>query len=549
MRRLVLLLSLAGCGVVDATATPDAPVAAPDAAAPDAAPPPTVPRYGLVEQSFSWPSAGYSNPWEQVTVTMTLTPPGGADVTIGGFYAATDLWKTRFSPWQTGAWTWRATIGDGTRSADSAGSFVVVDSARPGFLRIAANGTRWVFDDGTSFWPVGLGDCVVTQAGDPLSVDKSWGFDGPTPGCTTGKCERRVDIDTYLSAYAQAGFNVFRWSVDNCAFDLKKQLADGGNVYGLEEGQWGDELAAKLRQYDMHIFFTLYGFGIRPSASIDQAKRYARYVVDRYAAVVDFWELTNEFPNPPETVSNDWYTQLAAYIRSIDPYRHPISTSWERPDLAAIEINAPHWYQTEDELVSDSVTAERIHQVRAEAHGRALPVIFGEQGNTGVNWYPNSALRMRIRIWTAFFKGASFIFWNESSTKGACPPAPAECNNPAANIYLGPQERALIKVFGDFTRGFDARAEEVAAVVSAPDKVRAYALRSPSIYAAYLHAYTDHQNPTSGLMLTVEPLAAGTATWMDPTTGAALGAPQAVAAGTRALAVPAFTVDAALVIR
>src|SRR6185369_7439892 len=32
-----------------------------------------VPRYGIFEQTFNWSSAAYSNPWEQVTLTMTLT--------------------------------------------------------------------------------------------------------------------------------------------------------------------------------------------------------------------------------------------------------------------------------------------------------------------------------------------------------------------------------------------------------------------------------------------------------------------------------------------
>src|SRR6185503_2066635 len=117
------------------------------------------------------------------------------------------------------------------------------------------------------------------------------------------------------------------------------------------------------------------------------------------------------------------------------------------------------------------------------------------------NWYPNSALRMRIRVWTAFFNEASLIFWNESSTKGMCPAPPAECNSPAANIYLGPQERGFIKPWSDFTRGFDAGARMVSAAVNRPDKVRAYALRSATVYAAYLHAYTDHSNPTTGLTL------------------------------------------------
>ena len=58
--------------------------------------------------------------------------------------------------------------------------------------------------------------------------------------------------------------------------------------------------------------------------------------------------------------------------------------------------------------------------------------------------------------------------------------------------------------------------------------MRAYAVSSPTLYAAYLHHYADHQNAVSGLMLTVDPLAAGSAVWIDCATGAILAAPRAI---------------------
>lgn len=47
-------------------------------------------------------------------------------------------------------------------------------------------------------------------------------------------------------------------------------------------------------------------------------------------------------------------------------------------------------------------------------------------------------------------------------------------------------------------------------------------LTSPTTYVAYLHAYTDHTSPTSGISVTVDLLAGGTATWISPATGTAL---------------------------
>lgn len=84
--------------------------------------------------------------------------------------------------------------------------------------------------------------------------------------------------------------------------------------------------------------------------------------------------------------------------------------------------------------------------------------------------------------------------------------------------------------------------------VSDPARARGYALRGASDVAAYLHAYTDHSRPTSGIQVTVDVPRSGIATWTSPATGGVL-ATQAVAAGRQTLAAPPFVTDVALRIR
>jgi len=96
-------------------------------------------------------------------------------------------------------------------------------------------------------------------------------------------------------------------------------------------------------------------------------------------------------------------------------------------------------------LSSDAVTVERIQKAKADGQ---KPVIFGEQGNAGQNWDDRSALRMRIRSWTAFFNEGSLIFWNSSFAK--------DYQARAANIYLGPPERMYIANLQTFTKALDA---------------------------------------------------------------------------------------------
>ncbi|MDE3091136.1 MAG: DUF5060 domain-containing protein, partial [Chloroflexota bacterium] len=195
----------------------------------------SVPRYGIFEQRFSWSSAAYTNPWEQVQLTMMLNAPSGKSAKIGGFYYAPNEWRARFSPNEIGVWAWQATITDGNKKEESKGSFTVVASNAPGFARVNPNNKfRWVLDDGSPYYPIGIGDCILSK--DPaVSPLNNMGFDGG-PVTESNREGQRTDLDTYLKAYSAAGINLFRWSVDNCAFGLYKTIDPQGNVYGLQEG-------------------------------------------------------------------------------------------------------------------------------------------------------------------------------------------------------------------------------------------------------------------------------------------------------------------------
>ena len=281
----------------------------------------TVPAYGVFEQTFTFPSASYSNPWEQVTGSITVKSPSGVQKTVGLFYYGTNTWKARFAPSEVGNWTWTATIGDAATSQPSSGSFAVTASTWPGFVRQnSTNPFRWVTDSGAAFHPIGIGDCIATKL-DPMSLDT-----------------QDVTPANYFGAFQNAGVNLFRWSVDNCSYNLWSTISDSGNSYLTTEGQSGDQLVQTVRQYGMRTFMAVLGNNVPYStgattAQINAVKRYVKYIVDRYGAYVDFWELMNE-----STVDAGWYDQIAQYLRSVDPYGHPISTSWEQPSQSRIDV-------------------------------------------------------------------------------------------------------------------------------------------------------------------------------------------------------------------
>jgi hypothetical protein len=502
-------------------------------------------RYGIVARMLSFGGVS-GDPWD-VPVEVKLIAPSGRISRIGAFHYSPGVWEFRFSPPERGRWRWRATLTDGSVGRTRAGSFTTQRRQTPGFVHLsAANPYLWSFENGAPYYPLGIETCLIDpqHIGTPFALVLDGGL-RPNGGKVApgqkqdlqGAGGMRVGLDQYIGTYARAGFNLYRWSVGNCAFGLYRSISPGGNVYDAADGRLGDELVGTLHKYGMRVYMTFFshppGVGVGDAPEMTALERYVKYVVDRYGAYVDFWELMNEDSN-----GSAWYQQITSYLRSVDPYHHPISTSNPPSNLSALglDIYSPHWYETENELDSDSNTFNRFRAWKADGK----PVIVGEQGNAGHNWDSGSGVRMRLRIWTAFFSQGTIVFWNEVAFK--------DLVAGAGDIWLGPSERLYAAVLSGFTSGFDPRARIARPSISQPGRVRGYELNGPRDLALYLTAYTNHSSLNSGIEVGVDPTFAGTATWIDPATGAVL-ARQKLRRGESRLRVPAFRTDIALKIK
>lgn len=496
-----------------------------------------VPRNGVFELSLvQQADYGLKGNFLDVDIAVTFRHPwSGAEFAVHGFYVAElapgeNLWKVRFAPGLEGFWEYdyAFTHTPSSQRWEGSGGFTCQASELPGFLRVnAANPLQLEDGQGTPVYPIGLNEC--------LELDDRMPFDG---GDRNGAFRGDASVDQYLATYARAGFDMFRFSQANCS----PQLVDGEFLqYDADAGMYFDWLCERLRSHGYHVYYSLFGFLVPdfpedpPTAEL---VRFVQYSVDRWGAYVDIWELLNE-----RDASAAWIDAVAQVVRDRDPYGHPVTTSWERPELASIELNVPHWYADEPALDSDAVTAGLADAWRA--FGK--PVLVGEQGNSQPpgqefgNWSPDSALRMRLRTWTAFFHQTSFLFWNTSwATNGA--------SGGASNIYLGPEERRvthLLRWFAGFALRPDSYVSDPAPIAGLdPGSVRAHALASSDTLAVYFHHFLDHDAPVSGQQVTIFAPAAGTGRFLDPATGELLGT-LAIAAGPNALTLPDFTVDLA----
>jgi len=264
-------------------------------------------------------------------------------------------------------------------------------------------------------------------------------------------------------------------------------------------------------------------------AQRESLARYLEYVVGRYGAYVDVWSLDNEGRNP-----DSWIVWVGDYLRSIDPYKHPISVSWNRPDLDQININSVHWYSSGDTVWEDVDTSNKI----AESLSAEKPVYFTETGNLGANWDSDSHTRMRIRTWTMFFNGATLMWWNTADTQNY--------TAVSGNMYLGSKERAHQKTYVDFAGQMTDPAVKMFNLTLSGG-VRAYGLEGSSggatMRMVYVH-HTDHDSTTTAQLVFPVPSVANCAgEWVYPETGVTVAASPFNAT---AFVTPDFSIDIAL---
>jgi hypothetical protein len=514
-----------------------------------------VPRYDVLEITFRH-AGQYENPFLDVSLDVTLTSPSAKRVQVGGFHYKQDQWKARFAPGELGRWTYRFVFKDTKgQNASGEGEFTCIQGRKPspGFVRRhPENPYRFVFDDGAPYFPIGVQDCWGDNNHNGSVLDV-FSMEGPFrtdlkeppalpagPMFVRGPSSNPQNGDVFFRYFGRCGFNLYRYSQKNCSYELYRDL----DHYLVQEGIMTDELLQCARRYGFRIFYGLFGyqpvFNKEPdnAEGLAKVKRFIKYSVDRWGAYVDFWEFLNE-----QHADDRWYGAMIPYLKSIDPYHHWITTSWERPELEGIEINAPHWYQRENELESDRITA-----ARAQTWKRAgKPVVVGEQGNTsdrkkpipgiGGVWDDRSALRMRIRNWTAFFQEITFIFWNTSYAR----------DGHFMNIWLGPKEREYVRAMQDFAYRLDKDVRMHTAKVSQPEAVRAYALASERRAGVYLHHFRDHAKPIADLQLDVDLPGKTKGYWYSPEDASIIKIVD-ISAGMNELAVPPFTVDIALLV-
>ena len=281
-----------------------------------------------------------------------------------------------------------------------------------------------------------------------------------------------------------------------------------------------------------------------------------RYMVARWSAFPNVlaWEFFNEIDNVYKYLKHehviDWHRDMGAYLRSIDPYRHLITSSFtggsERPDLFALPQMEFAQYHSYNEEHPAEMTAQRTSKFW-ERYNK--PFFVSEYGTDWKGWKPDTDPHLRAlhqAIWSAAFTGAAgtgMTWWWESIH--------------SQDLYR--HWSALAK----FIEGTAIAAADMRPVptTSKNSKVKSWAVATPREALVWVvdpsmnwpdGAMIENPDPVKDAEVSIEGLEAGeySVEWWHTLEGRRLLSSEAhVEAGQLALVVPEFSVDVAARVR
>lgn len=401
-----------------------------------------VEQYGKFEVALEL-TAAYDNPYDydQIGITGYFTAPNGDSLTVDGFYMQ-DLelnttngaltpggsgghFKLRFSPNQPGQWQYRIEVRDLVGMVSSSQqNFVCVAAGHKGFVR--SNQSNYLhFDNGMQYIPVG--ENMAWQNNNAFVDYNSWLSALSNNG---GNFIRLWHAHWGLGIEWENGWNGFAglrrykesnmayqdWLFDFCAArDIYVMLCiqHHGQVSSQVNPNWADSPYNVVNGgpcQNTWDFFT-------NAVARAHTKNRLRYIVARwgYTRSIMAWELFNEvgwtdnYQQHQAEIAN-WHAEMAAYLKSIDPYQHLVTTSfadenqdpmvWANPD---IDLTQTHYYLNTSNIQKALVNG--IGNYLSEFGKPTLTGEFGLGGSSGLANTDPDGIHIHNAMWATLFGG------------------------------------------------------------------------------------------------------------------------------------------------
>jgi hypothetical protein len=286
-------------------------------------------QHCVTEWSYSTAKA-YSDPFNQVELDILITDPQGGQQRVPAFWAGGNNWRVRYAPHAIGEFACRSICND-TNNSDLHGQQNVLEVApylgnnslyRHGPVRVAADHHHFEHADGTPFFWLGdtwwMGLCQRLKWPEEFQLLTA---DRLLKGFTVIQLVAGLYPD--MPEFDPRGANEagFPWDAEKTrinpayfdAADLRIQhLVDKGLVPCIV-GCWGYHL---------------------PMYGDPATRKHWRNLVARWGAYPVIWCLAGEGSMPyylsehkdqDAALQKHGWTEIGRYVRSIDPFHHPIS--------------------------------------------------------------------------------------------------------------------------------------------------------------------------------------------------------------------------------
>ncbi|MHB8634834.1 MAG: glycoside hydrolase 5 family protein, partial [Fimbriimonadaceae bacterium] len=382
---------------------------------------PAIPEswYGPAEIRF--PLATTGNPYDPDKNDVEVTFTSGATTEKRFAYFEGSAWRCRLLAHTAGTYMAAITLNGHAVAGIGPTTVRLTTKLAMPFVRILGN--RFVLGNGKPFWPMGhslgwtdpsvfpmLADQLPTMGANGVTWTRIWAtyWDGRNPYWITGGGKLQ---DGYFSQDALAKWDTIVRKAQSASVRFQWTLHHHGQVSSTVNTNWPDNpWNAKNGGFlsKAEDFFT------NPEAK-RRTKAYLRYIVARYAdsPAIMAWELFNEVQFSDAAQKGHWGTvaawhdEMAAYLRSIDPYHHLITTS--------SEIGQSALWASMDYYQAHGYPASIPAMVLGDKHPVDKPYFWGEVG--GLDDADSGALEhltVRDAIWSGVLAGnqGSAEYWN-----------------------------------------------------------------------------------------------------------------------------------------
>ncbi|NDP21028.1 MAG: DUF4038 domain-containing protein [Paludibacter sp.] len=464
------------------------------------APTGTIEQYQMIEYKFVVTNPVATNGFTDVTIASTFTPSGKSAIIVNGFCDSNDgtLFYQRFTPVQTGQYSYTIKFTDSQGTETYTGTFNVVAGTRKGFaLPNKDHGGTYVYkftySNGEFFMP---------------SSQTAWMLLDCTDAQWKAYIDRTAARNQNVLRYAFEGdlYNGTKIDALNCWPMGGTRNSPDFNSFNLAYWRKVETILKYAEDKNILAELVLAEAYQSYSAPWTTLHKYLDYVVARLSPLtsVFMYETFNESTN-----NKPCQKEIGDYLDLIDPYKHPIAPS---PGTQAeplygseswVDVSIYHSCTGSDGLES------RYYTWALGALKYNKPAWCDEMGRE-VRHNNNNAEHRRKQLWTLNIAGTH---WNYHSGEG--------CEEIQDITYTGPGSQYIqyIQPFWKVTDWLNLKADDN---VFSPKPMSQYchAMRAPNEIVSYFVNETAGAATSAGTFGLKAP-DAGTVTVMfyNPKTG------------------------------